>query len=109
MSEEEKLRNLMLGALYKLGDPQIQDSLLEAWKLSNLFMIMLILIYLEQNEIPALYDHVTKKWSFQSINLSNDYTSKEEQKELEIEVMPPDVMKIFSNKKRMYFILTNVN
>lgn len=72
-------------------------------------MIMLILIYLEQNEIPALYDHVTKKWSFQSINLSNDYTSKEEQKELEIEVMPPDVMKIFSNKKRMYFILTNVN
>ena len=40
MSEEEKLRNLMLGALYKLGDPQIQDSLLEAWKLSNLFMIL---------------------------------------------------------------------
>jgi len=32
-----KLRNLMLGALYKIGDPSKQDSILEAWELSKLF------------------------------------------------------------------------
>ena len=33
-----KLRNLMLGALYKMGDPKKQDSILEAWELSKPFM-----------------------------------------------------------------------
>ena len=32
-----KLRNLMLGALYKIGDPERQDSILKAWELSKLF------------------------------------------------------------------------
>jgi len=31
-----KLRNLMLGALYKMGDPKRQDSILKAWELSKL-------------------------------------------------------------------------
>ena len=35
----DKLRNIMLGALYKMGDPNLQDSLLDAWKLSNFLLI----------------------------------------------------------------------
>ena len=31
-----KLRNLMLEALYKMGDPKRQDSILKAWELSKL-------------------------------------------------------------------------
>ena len=32
----QKLRNLMLGALYKMGDPNYHETLLDAWKLSNI-------------------------------------------------------------------------
>jgi len=32
--------------------------------------------FIEQNELPALFNEVTQKWSFQSTNISNDYTSK---------------------------------
>ncbi len=30
-----KVRNIMLGGLYELGDPKKQASLLDAWKLSK--------------------------------------------------------------------------
>ena len=33
--EGEKIRHIMLGALYTLGDPKQQESLLDAWKLSK--------------------------------------------------------------------------
>ena len=34
----EKLRKIMLGALYKVGDPKHEESLLDAWKLSNFYI-----------------------------------------------------------------------
>ncbi len=44
MAEEQqssdKLRNIMLGALYRMGDPNLQDTLLDAWKLSNFPIII---------------------------------------------------------------------
>lgn len=67
----------MLGALYKIGDPEKQNSILEAWELSKLSN-KYFLFSLDQNDIPALFDETTKKWSFSSTFLSNDYTSKVE-------------------------------
>jgi len=34
--------------------------------------------FLDQNDLPALFDETLKKWSFSSTFLSNDYTSKDE-------------------------------
>ena len=68
----------MLGALYKIGDPERQDSILKAWELSKLFN-KYVLLFLDQNDLPALFDETLKKWSFSSTFLSNDYTSKVEQ------------------------------
>jgi len=66
----------MLGALYKIGDPERQDSILKAWELSKLFNKCFT--FLDQNDLPALFDETLKKWSFSSTFLSNDYTSKDE-------------------------------
>ena len=54
----QKLRNLMLGALYKMGDPNYHETLLDAWELSNIYTISLV-YYLGPNEIPAVFDKVT--------------------------------------------------
>ena len=74
-----KLRNLMLGALYKIGDPEKQDSILEAWELSKLFdKHFFKILFKDKKDLPALFNETTKKWSFSSTFLSTDYTSKEE-------------------------------
>jgi hypothetical protein len=50
-----KLRNLMLGALYKIGDPEKQDSILEAWELSKLFNKHFLNTFFKIKRIYLLY------------------------------------------------------
>ena len=77
-----------------------------AWGLSK-FLHHINPYFIDNNELPVEFNSETSNWDFVGAHISENYVSEEEQQHLSVEKCPEDLKKIFSNKKRMYFLLTN--